>query len=128
MMSQTTERVPVPDGLTPADFDRITWRAVTWARGVRAPFSGLLMMLEDAEPRGTAAETYGPTYKQLAYIAHRVGMTKEQRIGWYRAAEELPLTARHAGHIIARLDDSDAMAAELAALEAAPTSDDHTRH
>ncbi|MDP9480835.1 MAG: hypothetical protein M3R38_35090 [Actinomycetota bacterium] len=45
----------------------------------------------------------GATYRQLAAIAHEVGMTKPERIRWYRLAESLPLSQRHAGHILTRL-------------------------
>jgi hypothetical protein len=30
-------------------------------------------------------------------------MTRKERIGWYRVAEDIPLSDRHAGHILARL-------------------------
>jgi hypothetical protein len=30
-------------------------------------------------------------------------MTKAERIGWYRVAEDLPLSNRHAGHILSKL-------------------------
>jgi hypothetical protein len=30
-------------------------------------------------------------------------MTKDERIGWYRVAEDLPLSDRHASHILGRL-------------------------
>ncbi len=45
----------------------------------------------------------GANYKCLAAIAHAWGMTRAERIGWYRVVEELPLSDRHAGHILARL-------------------------
>lgn len=45
----------------------------------------------------------GATYRQLAAIAHAVGMSKSQRVRWYRIAEGIPLSRRLAGHILARL-------------------------
>jgi len=45
----------------------------------------------------------GASYKSLAAIGHRVGMTKAERIQWYRIAEAVPLSQRHAGHILSRL-------------------------
>jgi hypothetical protein len=43
------------------------------------------------------------SYKQLAYIGHLVGMSKTERSGWYRVAESVPLSQRHAGHILSHL-------------------------
>jgi hypothetical protein len=37
-----------------------------------------------------------------------IGMTKAERIGWYRVAESAPLCDRHAGHILSRLKRSAA--------------------
>jgi hypothetical protein len=41
----------------------------------------------------------------LAYIGHRADMDPVTRREWYAIAEELGLTQRHAGHIIARAPD-----------------------
>lgn len=59
--------------------------------------------------------TKGPnaTWKQLAFIAHRMNMTKEERQKWYRTANSIPLTKEAAGIIIARLNERDAMFEEL---------------
>ena len=48
-------------------------------------------------------QTRGATYKQLAYIGHLAGMNDGERSAWYRVAESVPLSERHAGHIIATL-------------------------
>jgi hypothetical protein len=45
----------------------------------------------------------GATYKSLAAIAYRAGMSARERSGWYRVAEAIPLAQRHAGHILAKL-------------------------
>jgi hypothetical protein len=45
----------------------------------------------------------GATYKQLAAIGHRVGMTKEERVKWYRIGESVPLSSWHANHILKKL-------------------------
>jgi hypothetical protein len=34
-------------------------------------------------------------------------MTKEQRSRWYRVAGSMPLSQRHAGHILSRLKTDD---------------------
>ncbi len=51
-------------------------------------------------------EQRGASYKRLAFIAHLVGMSKGERVGWYRVAEFIPLADRHAGHIIKRLKEA----------------------
>jgi hypothetical protein len=45
----------------------------------------------------------GASYKQLAAIGHAVEMTKRERVGWYRVCESIPLSDRHAGHILSKL-------------------------
>jgi hypothetical protein len=30
-------------------------------------------------------------------------MSKEERVGWYRVAEGIPLSDRHAGHLLSKL-------------------------
>jgi hypothetical protein len=45
----------------------------------------------------------GASYKRLAAIAYTWGMSKDERIGWYRVAEGIPLSDRHAGHILSRI-------------------------
>ena len=45
----------------------------------------------------------GATYRTLATIAHAAGMSKEQRVGWYGLCESIPLSQRHAGHIMGRI-------------------------
>jgi hypothetical protein len=49
----------------------------------------------------------GASYKQLAYIAHLVDMTKPERQLWYGVAESIPLSDRHAAHIISKLKEMD---------------------
>ena len=39
----------------------------------------------------------------MAAIAHIWGMTKEERVGWYRVAEGILLSDRHGGHILSEL-------------------------
>jgi hypothetical protein len=33
----------------------------------------------------------------------RCGMSKPERVQWYRIAEDIPLSQRHAGHILSKL-------------------------
>ena len=97
--------VPYPPGET-SDFAALTAKAVTMAEKVGGIHGFLLEILEDCEapPRTTGAwQQRGASYKWLAAIAYRVGMTKAERIQWYRIAEAIPLSQRHAGHILNEL-------------------------
>jgi hypothetical protein len=76
---------------------------------VPEPYASVLKLLEDChEAPEVAGPMYrqrhaGATYKSLAAIGHRVGMDKGERSQWYRIAERMPLSQRHAGHILAVL-------------------------
>lgn len=97
---QGQARVPFDPG---ADFDLLTRRALSLAVDVAEPFSGLLGLLDGVESEGGAQERVGVTYKTLALVAHRAGLDKKERATWYRIAERVPLSQRHAGAIIERL-------------------------
>jgi hypothetical protein len=102
--SATTDRVPFDQF---ADFEVLTDRAVTMADSVAEPFGYLLRQTADCIPeRGGPVhdqQRRGATYKSLAAIGHRVGMTKAERVHWYKIAETVPLSQRHAGHILSKL-------------------------
>ncbi len=97
-------RVAYPPG---TDFEEATREALRMAEelGEFHPYGALLVMLADVE----SAEHYAPrehrgaSYRQLAAIGHAVGMSKPERAGWYRCAEAIPLSDRHAGHILSRV-------------------------
>jgi hypothetical protein len=90
-----------------ADFKVLTDRAVSMAVAVDKPYSYLLRQVADcysADGGPLHDQQYrGATYKTLAAIGHQVGMTKPERVQWYRIAETIPLSQRHAGHILSRL-------------------------
>jgi hypothetical protein len=90
-----------------AVFEVLTDRAVTMADAVAEPFGYLLRQTADCIPeRGGPVhdqQRRGATYKSLAAIGHRVGMTKAERVNWYKIAETVPLSQRHAGHILSKL-------------------------
>ena len=90
-----------------AEFDLLTDRAVAMAAAVAEPYAYLLRQVADCYPVSEgplrAMETRGATYKSLAAIGHRVGMTKAERAQWYSIAETVPLSQRHAGHILSKL-------------------------
>ncbi|CAA9450740.1 MAG: hypothetical protein AVDCRST_MAG58-920 [uncultured Rubrobacteraceae bacterium] len=94
-------RIPYPDG---ADFEEAT-RAALRLAGADETYGGVLSLLVDCYPLEHLAHEQGrgACYKRLAAIAHAWGMTKEERSGWYRCAECLPLSDRHAGHILSKL-------------------------
>ncbi len=86
------------------DFEEITRTALQ--RGAYGlPYGRVLSLLADCKPLEHLAyeQERGASYKRLAAVAHAWGMTKAERTGWYRMAEDLPLSDRHAGHILARL-------------------------
>jgi hypothetical protein len=98
------QRIPFEWGL---DFEELTRRALRLASELKHPFRGLLELLHDCFPvdhgRPALEQMRGATYKQLALIGHRKGLTKEQRQAFYRISEQIPLSHRHAGHIIEKL-------------------------
>lgn len=96
------ERVPFDRN---ASFTDLTRRAVAVADEVNGPYGELLRLLADCHPSAIheAQEQRGASYKQLAAIGHKCEMVKRERVGWYRLAESVPLSDRHAGHILSRL-------------------------
>jgi len=97
------ERARVP--YTPdTDFQEATRTALRMG-SLGMPYGRLLSLLADCRPLEHLAheQNRGVSYKRLAAIAHLWGMTKAERIGWYRVAQDVPLSDRHAGHILGRL-------------------------
>jgi hypothetical protein len=99
-----TERVPFDPF---ADFASLTDRALSMANAVAEPYGYLLRQVADCRPAHEGVlydqQRRGATYKQLAAIAHRVGMTKAERVQWYDVCRSIPLSQRHAGHILGNL-------------------------
>jgi hypothetical protein len=91
-------RIPYPDG---TDFEELTRQALR----VGGPYAAVLSLLASCHPLTHLAheEARGASYKRLAAIAHAHGMTPKERSGWYRCAESIPLSDRHASHILGRL-------------------------
>ncbi len=98
------ERVPFDPSL---DFEVLTDRAVAYSEGVDEPYASLLRSLADCYPATEGPllhqQRRGATYRQLAAIVHRVGMSGSERARWYEVARSVPLSQRHAGHILGRL-------------------------
>jgi len=101
----TSSRVPYPESTS--DFDAITRRALRRAESVPGAYAWLLELLVDCYPshsgRLLSEQRYGASYKRLAAIGHMTGMDKAARSRWYRIAEDIPLSDRHASHILDRL-------------------------
>ncbi len=93
-------RVPFPAS---ADFAALTTRALEVAEEVGGVVTIPLKQLRNCQamPHLDHEQRRGASYKQLAAIGHIVGMSKRERGEWYRLAESIPLSQRHAGHIIA---------------------------
>ena len=90
-----------------ADFEVLTDRAVTMAEAVAEPYGYLLRQVADCYPAEDGPLHYqqrrGASYRSLAAVGYQVGMSKAERVQWYRIAEAIPLSQRHAGHILSRL-------------------------
>ncbi len=86
------------------DFEEVTRTALRYA-SLGEPYAPLLSLLADCQPleRLSAQQNRGASYKQLAAVGHAWGMTKRERVVWYRVAEDLALTDRHASHLLGRL-------------------------
>jgi hypothetical protein len=99
-----SERIPFDQF---AEFALLTDRAVTMAATVAEPYAYLLRQVADCYPVSEgplrAMQTQGATYKSLAAIGHRVGMSKPDRVQWYDICRAIPLSQRHAGHILSKL-------------------------
>ncbi len=95
------DRVPFPPD---ADFRVLTRRAVILADDVPLPYRSVLRLLRDCEPLTGFEEKQqrGASYRQLAYIGHLAGMSKPFS-RWYKIAESVPLSQRHAGHVLSKL-------------------------
>ncbi len=85
-------------------FEEVTRTALRYA-STGASYGPLLSLLADCRPLDDKAlqQSRGASYRQLAAVAHAHGMSKTERVAWYRLAEDLALTDRHAGHLLGRL-------------------------
>ncbi len=106
--AERAERVPYDPALAfPDEFVRLTIRALSVGQHVEDPHRSVLSLLMDCfaddHGRGAAKQERGATYKQLAAIAHRAGMSKRERFRWYEVARSVPLSEKHASHILGRL-------------------------
>jgi hypothetical protein len=95
-------------------FADLTRRAIALSSTLEEPYASVLKLLYDCEELAEVAgimyrqQHQGASYRSLAAIGHKVGMDKQARSYWYRIAEAIPLSQRHAGHILSRLQDEAA--------------------
>jgi hypothetical protein len=95
-------------------FSELTVRAIQMAGDVPSVYGRLLEMLGDCfeaasdDPTTCRQQHQGATYRSLAAVAYKASMSKAERVGWYRLAESIPLSQRHVGHIMARLQEEAA--------------------
>jgi hypothetical protein len=102
--SSTGERVPFEED---AFIEVLTARAIAMAEAVAEPYGFLLRQVADCYPAEYGPlhdqQRCGASYRSLAAIGYHVGMSKAERVQWYRIAEAIPLSQRHAGHILSQL-------------------------
>ncbi len=102
------DRVPYDPAFGFVDeFVTLTMRALSVGQHAEEPYRSVLRLLidcpADGHGRAAAKQERGATYRQLAAIAHKAGMSKGQRYRWYELARSVPLSEKHASHIIGRL-------------------------
>ncbi len=90
-------------------FEALTEKAVEMADEVEPVYARLLRLLgscEEVEEGYLLDQQHqGATYRTLAAIGHAAGMSGAERADWYRIAESIPLSQRHAGHILGKLKE-----------------------
>ena len=69
----------------------------------RVPFPDLADCPADGHGRAAERQERGATYRQLSRIAHDAGMTQGERRRWYDLARSIPLSEKHASHLIGRI-------------------------
>ena len=75
-------------------FAELTQHAVRVGSGVEEPYKTLLTLLGDChevhEGPLLKMQYQGATYKSLAALAYKASMSRAQRVGLYRVAEQIP--------------------------------------
>jgi len=105
-----SERIPFDSDLGYLDEHvMLTMRATSIGAREQEPFANLLGLLLDcpsqAHGRIALRQCKGASFKQLAYISHLSGLTKEQRGVWYGIARSIPLSEQHCHHLIGKLKE-----------------------
>ncbi len=102
-------RVPFRGDL---DHEALTRRALDLAGEVPGAYAWLLKLLSDCYPSSSGRLLHeqgrGASYKRLAAIGHLAEFDQEARGRWYRIAESVPLSDRHAAHILSKVRRNEA--------------------
>jgi hypothetical protein len=107
-LSAETPREDEPDRV-PFDmhvsFHELRRRCVAAGERYGDPYERLLSTLRGVEPlpRHRAEEERGASYKRLCAAAHAAGFSKPERKNLYWVAEQVGMSDRFAGHILASL-------------------------
>lgn len=103
----SVDRVDYPSDIGGREFQETTRKIVALAPTLQEPYRSLLLLLSDCETAMSTTlrleEQRGASYKRLAAIGHIVGMDKAMRSEWYEIARRVPLSDRHARHILWKL-------------------------
>jgi hypothetical protein len=109
--SSSAARIPFETG-TYAPFVALKNRALEIAHEVEDPYKHLLYALLDCVEAEDGPlykmQNQGATYKSLAAIAYKAGMSQAERVQWYRICESVPISQRLAGHILSKLQKAAA--------------------
>jgi hypothetical protein len=106
----SAERIPFDEQLGYVDEHvTLTMRAISIGQREVEPYRSTLGLLLDCSSqvhgRPALRQCRGATFKQLAYAAYLVGMSKTERVRWYELARSIPLSEKHISHIIGRRDE-----------------------
>ena len=96
------DRVPFDSD---ARFYELRGRCLDAARRYGSPYARLLRTLRGVEPleRHRAEEERGASYKRLCKAAHAADFSERERKNLYYIAEEIGMSDRFAGHLLASL-------------------------
>ena len=102
------ERIPYDPALGyEGEFCTLTMRALSVGRRAEEPYRSVLALMIDCPAsehgRQAAHQCRGASYKQLAFMGHMLGWSKAHRARWYEIARSIPLSEKHASHLIGRL-------------------------
>ena len=100
------DRVPFDSD---AGFYELRGRCLDAARRYGSPYARLLRTLRGVEPlaRHRAEERRGASYKRLCAAAHAADFSERERKNLYWIAEQVGMSARFAGHILASLERNE---------------------
>src|SRR3954469_25707062 len=110
-MRGMSNRIPF---IAPHNFERLTDVAMHHAsENMDNIFGGLLIFLADCDHvcRLSGLEQVGCSYHALRRVGRTVGMSAEQFAEWISLAESVPLSERHALHILGKLEPGRKVAA-----------------